>query len=260
MKGFNGAQVAESVNVLGVRVTALPFSGVLQMIEGWIEAGDRKYVCCVTTYGVMEAERLPGVRAAFNGAGLAVPDGMPFVWLLKRAGYQTQDRVYGPDLVLRLCDLSQEKGYKHFFYGGMPGVAEQLIVNLKARFPRLNVCGWVSPPFRSLSPEEDQDMIRRINHAKPDIVWVGLGTPKQDLWMTEHTKQLEAKICIGVGAAFDFHAGRVKQAPRWMQRSGLEWVYRLWQEPRRLWRRYILGNPAFICLMALQLLGLRKYK
>ena len=138
-------------------------------------------------------------------------------------------------------------------------MASQLIANLRRRFQGLKVVGEYSPPFRPLTPEEDNAIVEMINRANPDIVWVGISTPKQDIWMADHSQKLTAKVCIGVGAAFDFHAGRVKQAPGWMQRSGLEWAYRLWQEPRRLWRRYVLGNPAFICLAALQLLGLRKY-
>jgi N-acetylglucosaminyldiphosphoundecaprenol N-acetyl-beta-D-mannosaminyltransferase len=249
-----------SINVLGVRLSALPMVEVLRTIVNWIETGERHYVTVATVHTLLECQQNPSMKSAVNGAGLITPDGMPLVWLLRRAGHRQQDRVYGPDLMLHLCELSQQKGFKHFFYGGVPGVPEKLRENLKTRFPYLTICGFYSPPFRPLLPEEDQQLTNMINQADPDVVWVGLGTPKQDIWMAENNQKLAAKVCIGVGAAFDFHAGRVKQAPRWMQRSGFEWAYRLWQEPRRLWRRYILGNPAFICLTALQLLGLRKYE
>jgi|SRR6185503_1146462 len=248
-----------SVNILGVRVSPLPFASVLETVDGWIKTGRREYICCMPVSGVMAAHWDTRTRDAINGAGLVVPDGMPIVWLVRQAGYPDQDRVYGPDLLLALCGLSQERGYSQFFYGGKPGVASQLIANLRRRFQGLKVVGEYSPPFRPLTPEEDNAIVEMINRANPDIVWVGISTPKQDIWMADHSQKLTAKVCIGVGAAFDFHAGRVKQAPGWMQRSGLEWAYRLWQEPRRLWRRYVLGNPAFICLAALQLLGLRKY-
>ena len=249
-----------SINVLGVHLSALPMAEVLGTIVNWIEAEERRYITVATVHTLLECQQSSMMKSAVNGAGLITPDGMPLVWLLRWAGYLQQDRVYGPDLLLRLCDLSQQKGFKHFFYGGAPGVPEKLRENLKARFPRLNICGYYSPPFRPLLPEEDQRLTNMINQADPDVVWVGLGTPKQDLWMAEHTKQLEAKVCIGVGAAFDFHAGRIKQAPLWMQRSGLEWAYRLWQEPTRLWRRYLLGNPMFVIFVVLQLLHIRKYE
>lgn len=249
-----------SINILGVRLSALPMAEVLSAIVNWIEAGERNYITVATVHTLLECQQNPAMKSAVNGAGLVTPDGMPLVWLLRRAGHRQQDRVYGPDLLLHLCDLSQKKGFRHFFYGGAPGVPEKLRENLKTRFPHLAICGCYSPPFRPLLPEEDQQLTNMINQANPDVVWVGLGTPKQDLWMAEHTKQLEARVCIGVGAAFDFHAGGIKQAPRWMQQYGLEWAYRLWQEPGRLWRRYLIGNPLFVFLITLQLIGLRKYE
>jgi N-acetylglucosaminyldiphosphoundecaprenol N-acetyl-beta-D-mannosaminyltransferase len=168
--------------------------------------------------------------------------------------------VYGPDLLLACCSRSLASGYRHFFYGGAPGVPERLIERLSARFPGLCVAGGFSPPFRALTSEEDLALVRRINEAQPDIVWVGLSTPKQERWMWEHRGRLKAPVFIGVGAAFDFHAGLKRQAPRWMQRNGLEWVFRLLTEPRRLWRRYLRNNPVFVWLTLLQGLGLRRYE
>jgi N-acetylglucosaminyldiphosphoundecaprenol N-acetyl-beta-D-mannosaminyltransferase len=250
----------ELVNVLGVNVSPVPFTGVLAMIDSWIQAGTKKYCCCAPVSSVMAAQGDKKAMAAINGAGLVVPDGMPIVWIVQLAGFANQDRVYGPDLLLSICALSEKRGYSHFFYGGEPGIAERLVGNLKQQFPCLKVAGTYCPPFRPLTAEEDRAIIDMINHNSPDIVWVGLGSPKQDLWMAEHYEKLDAKVCIGVGAAFDFHSGRIKQAPRWMQQTGLEWLHRLWQEPRRLWRRYLIGSPAFVFLIALQLLGLRKYE
>jgi len=250
----------ELVNILGVNVSPVSFAGVLEMVDSWIQTGSKKYICCTPVSSVMAAHGDKKVRHAINGAGLVVPDGMPIVWIVRLAGFPSQDRVYGPDLLLSACTLSEEKGYSHFFYGGEPGIPERLVGNLKQQFPSLKVAGTYCPPFRPLTAEEDRSIVDVINRNSPDIVWVGLGSPKQDLWIAEHYQRLEAKVCIGVGAAFDFHAGRIKQAPRWMQRNGLEWAYRLWQEPRRLWRRYLIGNPLFLFLIALQLIGLRKYE
>ena len=171
---------------------------------------------------------------------------MPLVWLSRARGFGYVNRVYGPDLMLALCERSLSKGYRHFLYGGAPGVPEKLAENLKRRFPGLDVVGTYSPPFRPLTHEEDERVVRMINEAGPDIVWVGLSTPKQERWMAGHIGRLEAPVLIGVGAAFDFHSGVKRQAPRWMQRSGLEWLFRLLTEPRRLWRRYLIYNSLFV--------------
>jgi len=168
-------------------------------------------------------------------------------------------RVYGPDLMLALCEESKEKGYRHFFYGGAEGVADELAASLTERYPGLQVAGTYSPPFRPLTEDEDQQVVDLINRSGADIVWVGLGTPKQDFWVADHVGRLEAPVLLAVGAAFDFHSGRKRQAPRWMQRAGLEWLFRLLTEPRRLWYRYLVLNPLFIALVTLQLLGLRRY-
>jgi N-acetylglucosaminyldiphosphoundecaprenol N-acetyl-beta-D-mannosaminyltransferase len=250
---------AARVNILGVAVCPVSRAGALLRIERWVAAKDRQYVCVSGIHGVMESHRDRTLRDIHNAAGMVVPDGMPLVWLSRLRGFRDVERVYGPDLLLACCDRSRTTGYRHFFYGGASGVPELLGARLQARFPGLSVVGAYSPPFRALTPAEDAELVQRINTARPDIVWVGLGTPKQERWMAEHRAALDAAVLIGVGAAFDFHAGLKRQAPRWMQRSGLEWLFRLLAEPRRLWRRYLRNNPLFVWHVLLQALRVRRY-
>lgn len=253
------AEAWPRVNILGVGISAITMPQALVHISGWLDSRERRYVCVCTVHTVMECRRNETMRRAVNGAGLATPDGMPLVWLSRWRSGQSVSRVYGPDLMLALSQLSVERGYSHFFYGGAAGVPDLLASNLQTRFPGLIVAGAYSPPFRSLTAEEDTTIVQKINQARPDIVWVGLGTPKQDLWMAAHRAELTAPVLIGVGAAFDFHTGRIPQAPKWMQQAGLEWLFRLWQEPRRLWYRYLVYNPLFLFLILLQAAGLKRY-
>jgi len=247
------------VNILGVNINAMTMNDALAQISQWIETAQRRYVSVCTVHTVMECYTQPQMRAAVNGAGMATPDGMPLVFLGKLSGKTAVERVYGPDLMLALCQLSAERGYRHYFYGGAAGVPERLAQRLQELYPGLQVAGGYSPPFRPLSSEEEAHMIEQINGSGADIVWVGLGTPKQDLWMARYRQQLTAPVLLGVGAAFDFHTGQVRQAPRWMQRVSLEWFFRLMMEPRRLWRRYLVYNPWFLWLVFLQLTGLKKF-
>jgi N-acetylglucosaminyldiphosphoundecaprenol N-acetyl-beta-D-mannosaminyltransferase len=219
---------APRVDVLGVDVSAINMDDALEVIDGWITSGERQYVCVTGVHGVMESQR------------------DPLVWLSRFHGQRRTTRVYGPDLMLALCERSIATGYRHFFYGGSDRVAEKLVQRLERRFPGLAIAGVHSPPYRSLTSGEDDEIVRHINGTKPDIVWVGLGTPKQEHWMAQHVQRLTASALIGVGAAFDFHAGVKAQAPRWMQRSGLEWLFRMASEPRRLGRRYLVNNPTFV--------------
>ena len=177
---------------------------------------------------------------------MVVPDGMPLVWACKSAGYRRTERVYGPDLMLEVCDLSQQTGWSHYFYGGAEGVAQQLASNLQSKFPAMNAVGAFTPPFRPLSTEETRSLEADVKERKPDILWVGLGTPKQELFMHEMQQRLNVPVMVGVGAAFDFHTGRVRQAPRFLRRAGMEWAFRLAMEPRRLFKRYARNNPAFL--------------
>jgi N-acetylglucosaminyldiphosphoundecaprenol N-acetyl-beta-D-mannosaminyltransferase len=236
------------VDVLGVQVSAINLGDALDVLDHWITTGTRNYVCVTGVHGVMESRRDERLRAVHNAAGLVTPDGMPLVWWTRARGYADVGRVYGPDLLLACCERSITTGYRHFFYGGGDGVADLLARRLTKRFPGLLVAGTYTPPFRPLAPQEDDEVVARINDAAPDIVWVGLSTPKQEYWMAEHVERLTAPVSIGIGAAFDFHAGLKPQAPRWMQQSGFEWLFRLATEPRRLWRRYLQNNPAFVWL------------
>jgi N-acetylglucosaminyldiphosphoundecaprenol N-acetyl-beta-D-mannosaminyltransferase len=247
------------VNILGVGVSAINMEIALELIDDWIAHQEPHYVCITPVHSVMDCQRDPQLRRIQNASGMTTPDGMPLVWLSRLHGHSHVDRVYGPDLMLALCERSVEKGYRHFFYGGAEGVPEQLAASLQSRFPGLQVVGTYAPPFRPLTTEEDEEIVQRISQFAPDIVWVGLGSPKQERWIASYVGRLAAPVLIGVGAAFDFHTGRKPQAPHWIQRSGLEWLFRLMTEPRRLWKRYLINNPLFIMLVLAQMLGLRQY-
>src|SRR6516165_3327507 len=247
------------VNVLGVGISVLNLGTALDAIVAAVRERRKGYICVTGVHGVMEAQDDPEFRRILNGAFLCTPDGMPMVWAGKLAGHGEMRRVYGPDLMLDVCAWSESSGAKHFFYGGADGVAERLAQKLKEKFPKLNVAGTFTPPFRALNAEEQKRLAEQITAAQPDIFWVGLSTPKQEKFMAEYLPKLDATLMIGVGAAFDFHSGRVKQAPRWMQRCGLEWFHRLCSEPRRLWRRYLRNNPLFVWKFLCQLTGLKRY-
>ncbi len=228
----------------------------LQAISAWIAQRQPNYICCIPAHTVMACYDHPDLRPVFASSGLNTPDGMAVVWLLRLAGFKQVERVYGPDLLLAACQYGLSLGWRHYFYGSTSVVIDKLIGKLSNRFPGLDIAGYESPPFRELTDDEEREMIARIQSAKPDIVWIGLGSPKQEKWMHAHVNSLGVPVLVGVGAAFDFLAGSKPQAPRWMQRSGLEWLYRLVTEPRRLWKRYLLGYPRFIVLVLLKRLGL----
>jgi len=252
-------QATERVNVLGIGISAITMSQALAIIEEWIVQRERHYVCVTGVHGVMESQRDENLRRIHNTAGLVTPDGMPLVWFSHLRGSRHVERVYGPDLMLALTERSIEKGYRHFLYGGRVGVPERLAQNLTQWFPGLNIAGTYSPPFHTLTGEEELRTVQTINVSNADIVWVGLGTPKQEYWMKEHLGKVAVPVMIGVGAAFDFHSGLKKQAPRWIQRSGFEWLYRFMTEPRRLGKRYLVNNPLFLWLILLQTLGIKRY-
>lgn len=232
--------------ILGVDINAITMQEAIDTIESWINNGEREYVTICTVHSLIEADRDPGLKTALNGAGLRTPDGMPLVWLSRKRGFPKVERVYGPDLMLALCARSGNTGARHFFYGGGPGVVTKLVDNLTAKFPDLNVAGAYSPGKLSVRQLEDHQVIDSINNADADIVWIGLGCPKQEWWAAQHRHLLKVPVIVAVGAAFDFHSGHVRQAPPWMQRLGLEWLFRLGQDPRRLWKRYVVGNSRFI--------------
>ncbi|WP_183743219.1 WecB/TagA/CpsF family glycosyltransferase [Rhizobium sp. BK196] len=246
-------------NVLGVRVSAVNLKSATGLIEKAIEDGRREYVCVRDAHGVVRCQKDSKLRSIHNRAFLVTPDGMPLVWALKRAGHAESDRVYGPDLMLSVFGAGISKGLRHFLYGATAETLEQLRTRLLEKFPQARIIGSYAPPFRQLSMQEEADIADRLNRSGADIVWVGLSSPKQELWMARMRDRLEVPMLIGVGAAFDFHAGLKRQAPRAIQRSGFEWAFRLLCEPRRLWRRYALVVPTFISLTAFQRLGLRKF-
>jgi N-acetylglucosaminyldiphosphoundecaprenol N-acetyl-beta-D-mannosaminyltransferase len=249
----------ETANILGVKVNMFNIPGAVTAIDQWVKQRKQNYISVAAVSTIMAGHKSKRVRRVLNRAGLVTPDGMPLVWLGRLFGFKTE-RVYGPDLMLETCRLAEKKGYSNYFYGGDDGVAELLAEKLKQHFPALKIVGSFSPPFRQLTPQEDQNIIQQINAANPDIIWVGLSSPKQDLWMAEHQGKIKAPVMIGVGAAFNFHSGQVKQAPHWMQRSGLEWIFRLYQEPRRLWKRYLIENPLFVLCILCQLSKIRRYE
>lgn len=250
-------QNIETTDVLGISVSAIDMDMALATIESWIDDRVPNYVCVTGVHGIMESQSNKEVRDSHNGAGLVTPDGMPLVWLQRSAGKKHVRRVYGPDLMLAVMERSRSRGDKHFLYGSTEKTLERLQSNLTRRFPGLTIAGSFSPPFCPLTDAEDDEVVATIDASGADIVWVGLSTPKQERWMAAHRHRLTAPVLIGVGAAFDFHAGLVRQAPRFIQQSGFEWLFRLATEPRRLWRRYLSNNPMFVYLVARQMLGLR---
>ncbi|HEX8940878.1 MAG TPA: WecB/TagA/CpsF family glycosyltransferase [Candidatus Limnocylindrales bacterium] len=234
------------VDVLGVGISAIDIPTAVDEIGRWIAAREPHYVCVTGVHGVMESQADPTLRRIHDESGLTTPDGMPMVWAGRWAGARRMRRVYGPDLMLAVSERAAAAGWRNYYYGGREGVPERLARRLQDRFPGLVVAGTMSPPFGEVSEPEDGRTVERIQAARPDIVWVGLSTPKQERWMATHVGRLGPPVLIGVGAAFDIHAGTLAQAPRWMRERGLEWLFRLWKEPRRLWRRYLYNNPRFV--------------
>lgn len=232
-------------HILNVGVTATDLPRAVRTIQGWVAARQRVYVTVTGVHGVMEAQANPAFRCILADAAMVTPDGMPLVYLGRLRGFPVR-RVYGPDLMLNVMAASTDGSIRHYFYGGAPGVAELLEKRLADRFPGVTFVGRYTPPFRPLTEDEEDEVVARINASGADIVWVGLSTPRQEVWMARMRERLRAPVLIGVGAAFDFHAGLKPQAPRLMQVLALEWLFRLCTEPRRLWRRYLYNNPRFI--------------
>lgn len=240
-------------DVLGVQISAINLSAAVAMADHWIANRTPGYVCVTGVHGVMEAQSDPLLRAILNQAFLNTPDGMPMSWIGHLQGYEQMDRVYGPDFMTAMCNVSVGKGYRHFLYGGRDGVAELLSATLRQRFPGLQVTGTYTPPFRALTSEEEVSMLDRVHQAQPDILWVGLSTPKQERFMASYLDRLRVPLLVGVGAAFDILTGRIHDAPLWVKRRGLQWLHRMIQEPRRLAPRYLINNPRFLFRITLQL-------
>jgi N-acetylglucosaminyldiphosphoundecaprenol N-acetyl-beta-D-mannosaminyltransferase len=250
--------IVSTFGVLGVRVCAVQIPDVVDHIRAWIaNRNGCKYVAVTSMHGVTEAQRDPEFKKVLNAADLVVPDGMPLVWLGRAGGYKLGRRVYGPELMETFLAQTGNE-FSHFFYGGGPGVPDRLARTLEARHG-IRVAGTLSPPFRPLEPAEDDAIIRRINASEPDVLWVGLSTPKQERWMHDHASQLDVPVALGVGAAFDFLTGTKSSPPTWMGEHGLGWLFRLMSEPTRLWRRYLVRGPQFAYWLILDRLGLRDF-
>jgi N-acetylglucosaminyldiphosphoundecaprenol N-acetyl-beta-D-mannosaminyltransferase len=248
-----------SVDVLGVPLALTDYDDMLRWIDAMVAGRNRGYLCACNVHTVMASQEDQELRSALESASINVPDGQPLVWALNALGHSLRGRVYGPELMSRACERAVEAGHRFYLYGGRnQGALVQLALNLRRRFPGVKIVGGYSPPHRPLTPEEEAAVAEEINHSQADVVWVGIGVPKQEKWMARMRLQLEAPVLVGVGAAFDFHAGLVPQAPGWIQESGLEWAYRLAQEPRRLWKRYLRYNPMFVAAFAQQLIAQRR--
>jgi len=231
--------------VLGVGIHALSLNAAVDCVLEAARLRQGGYACFCTAHGLVEARRNPALRAAYAGSRLSCPDGMPLVWLGRHRGFRDITRVYGPDLMLAVCDRGRALGLRHYFYGGLPGVAAALADRLKSRFPGIELAGWRTPPLGLLDEAEICALRSSVSSSRPDLLWVGLGAPRQELFMAEQAPLLAAGFLLGVGAAFDFHSGRVPQAPVCIRRSGFEWLYRLAREPRRLGPRTFNTVPAF---------------
>jgi len=237
-------------NVLGVGISAISMADAVHYSDKFLQQDAPGYICVTGVHGIMEAQDDEQFRRILNSSFLTTPDGKPTVWVGHWQGLTNMKRVYGPDFMLELCKLSVDRGYKHFLYGGRPGIAEELKEKLTLRYPGLEIVGTYTPPFRQL---EEQ-----LFEAKPDILWCGLSTPKQERFMARYSGRLPVKLMVGVGAAFDINSGNLKDAPKWMKDAGLQWLYRVIQEPRRLAGRYLKNNPRFLWLTFLQLTGIRR--
>lgn len=240
---------APTYDLLGVGISVLDLTDAVRRIIEAVEKNQRGYVCVTGVHGIMESQDDESFRHILNAAFLCTPDGMPTVWMGKAAGHPNISRVYGPDLMLALMEATRDKPVRHFLFGGSEGVADDLRAELEMRFPGVLITGTFTPPFRPLNQQEARELQEKVGAAGADIFWVGLSTPKQERFMSEYLDKLDTSVMIGVGAAFDFHTGRVKQAPQWIQRSGLEWAYRVLREPKRLLRRYLNIVPRFLYLL-----------
>ncbi len=247
-------------NVLGVGVHAVNMHAAVETIAAALERGQKGYVCVSPVHPIVEAWRDETFRSILNQSLLTTPDGMPLVWAGRMQGFREMERVYGPDLMLAVCGLSVGKGWTHFLYGGADdGVLEALKTFLAGKFPGIRIVGTYRPPFRPLTEEEDKRLVSLVARLRPDFFWVGVGCPKQERFMAEYLPKLDTKIMLGVGAAFDIHTGRTKDAPAWIKKIGMQWFHRLCHEPGRLWTRYAYTVPAFLILITLQLLRLKRY-
>jgi N-acetylglucosaminyldiphosphoundecaprenol N-acetyl-beta-D-mannosaminyltransferase len=237
------------LDLLGVRVTGQRYREAIDRMLAAAGGAGQLRTHFVNVHNIVGAQDDDALREVFRSAGMICADGVPIVWLSRRHGATHAERVCGPDVMLSICDEGRALGLRHYFFGGRPGVAEALGHALQARYPGLIVAGTVSPPFRAVAEQESAATLAAINDARPHVLWVGLGAPKQEFWVADHASLVSAGLLLPVGAAFDFHSGRIRRAPRWMRRSGLEWLFRLAMDPRRLASRYLRTNSKFLVLV-----------
>lgn len=246
-------------DILGVRVSAINLVAAAGVANRWIATGKPGYVCVTGVHGVMEAQKSTELRNILNHAVMNTPDGMPMSWVGWLQGFDEMDRVFGPDFMSAICQLSLKQNYRHFLYGGQPGVAQKLKELLERKFSGLQIVGTYTPPFRALNAEEENELLARVHASRPHILWVGLSTPKQELFMAHYVDRLQVPLLVGVGAAFDYHTGRIRDCSPWIKRAGLQWLHRLLQDPWRLWRRYFRNNLTFAWKITFQLLRQRRH-
>lgn len=254
------AQVDQRVNILGVGVSALDLSNAVDSVNAFLGTGKKGYICVTGMHGIMEAQFDPEFREIQNNSFLTTPDGIPTVWIGRMHGHGNMKQVRGADFMLQVCESSAKTGARHFLYGGKPGVAELLRDILTIRFPGLQIVGTYTPPFRPLTVQEEIELRRQLLESRADVLWCGISTPKQEHFMARYIDSLPVRLMIGVGAAFDLNAGLLKDSPLWVQKCGLQWLHRLLQEPRRLWKRYLLNIPGFLWLYLLQRAGVRSFE
>jgi N-acetylglucosaminyldiphosphoundecaprenol N-acetyl-beta-D-mannosaminyltransferase len=248
-----------AAHVLGVAVDAVNMEEALKQVSALLQSPRKGYVCVAGVHGVMEAQRDTQLMQIYSRSAMTIPDGMPLAWVGRMQGHKGMQRVAGPDLMIEIFRRSQFAHVTHFFYGGREGIANELRERLEQQFPWVRIVGAYTPPFRSLSDAEESEMIASIAVLKPDIIWVGIGCPKQEIFMARYLPYLETKLMFGVGAAFDFHTGRIRDCAGWIKQAGLQWLHRLLQDPKRLWWRYLRTIPAFLWCITLQMVKVRRY-
>jgi N-acetylglucosaminyldiphosphoundecaprenol N-acetyl-beta-D-mannosaminyltransferase len=249
-----------TARIFDVPVSATSMEDVLHTIDGWIAKRERQYICTLDVHALMESQKDGEIRRIYNGAAMVTPDGMPLVWLLHHNGHPLADRICGPDLMTTVFRHSEDCGYRHFLYGSSPRTLDKLTENIQRQYSRARIVGSFSPPFREPTDSENAEITRRINAAEPDIVWVGLGAPKQDRWMARHRRNLTAPVLVGVGGAFDMISGVVERAPSFLRRTGCEWMFRVYKEPRRLAKRYLKSNSQFTLMLLIEKFHLQKHQ
>lgn len=248
-----------AANVLGVDVDTIDVERALRHVSALLQNDCKGYICAAGVHGVMEAQRSEALLQAYANSEMTIPDGMPLVWVGHMQGHVSMQRVTGPDIMREIFLRKEFANVTHFFYGGRPGIADELREKMKKRFPWTRIVGTYTPPFRDLTAYEEEEFAAEIRRLKPDIIWVGISCPRQELFMARHLPGLETKLMFGVGAAFDYHTGHIRDCSAWIKRAGLQWLHRLAQDPRHLWRRYLRNNPAFLWQITWQLFGLRHY-